>query len=96
MFTFFQEYAQGLLDSHYKSVKYEKTDNRVPWNVIKNLYKHNGSVLSDENLICAISYLKKEGKCSVGMSSEGEKVGETCFYVPNGAILFVRYTRVRT
>lgn len=95
MFTFFQEYAQSLLESHYETVKYEKTDNIVPWNVIKNLYKYNGSLLGDENLICAISHLKKEGKCSVGMSSEGEKVGETCSYVPNVAILFLRYIRAR-
>lgn len=70
-----EESSRLLLEKHYKSVKYENTDNIVPWNVIRNLYKiNNGNPLSEENLVCLIGYLKYQGKCKVGVMDTGERV----------------------
>ena len=63
-----------LLAVHYRTVKYEKTDNVVPWDVVMKLYKINNKKIDEENLICMISYLKSQGKCKVGFSKDGVKV----------------------
>ena len=67
----------ALLDAHYKTVKYEKTDNIVPWNVIKNCYKINNKTIPEDNLICIIGYLKNKGKCKVSVLENGDKVSST-------------------
>ncbi|XP_057307476.1 charged multivesicular body protein 7-like [Hydractinia symbiolongicarpus] len=69
-----EENAIALLDAHYKTVKYEKTDNIVPWNVIKTVYKISGKNISEDDLICVIGYLKRSGKCKVAVTENGDKI----------------------
>jgi len=69
-----EEFSSSLLEAHYQNIRYEKTDNVVPWNVIKNLYKIKGMNPTEENLVCVIGYLKSIGKCTVGINEEHEKV----------------------
>ena len=69
-----QENAMKLLEQHYTKVKYENTDNMVPWNVIKSLYKIDQNPVSEENLVCIIGYLKSLGKCRVALTDENEKL----------------------
>ncbi|XP_047129013.1 charged multivesicular body protein 7 isoform X1 [Hydra vulgaris] len=69
-----EEAANAILEAHYKRVKYEKTDNVVPWTVIKSLYKVNEKSLPDNNLVCIVAHLKNNGKCRVGITDTGEKI----------------------
>lgn len=62
------------MEFHYKTVKYDKTDNTVPWNVLKSVYKINNKNISEDNLICIIGYLRKIGKCKIGTTENNERV----------------------
>jgi len=65
--------ALALVETHYQSVRYEKTDYVVPWNVLKT-YKINDKTISEDTLTCLVGYLKSVRKCKIGYTETNEKV----------------------
>ena len=63
-----------LLAKHLQGVKNEKTDNVVPWNVVKSLYVINGKKLNDEELLYIVAVLKSKGLAELAANSSNEKV----------------------
>ena len=65
--------AMELVQVHHNSVQYDKTDYVVPWSVLK-AYKINNKLITEETLVHLVGYLKNNGLCKIGITSENEKV----------------------
>ena len=65
--------AMELLQVHYNSVQYDKTDYVVPWSVLKT-YQIGNRPIAEETLTYLIGYLKNNGMCKIGITPENEKV----------------------